>query len=132
MRDIKMLSLCEVIVKSLLPSLRALMAKYLITKYNLNQVEAARILGVSQSAISLYIRKMRGKSINLEEDVEIKKLVEKIVDSLINKNLTHRDFIIEFCKICQITRSKGLLCNIHKTFDPIFEVENCQICMLKK
>ncbi len=127
-----MLLLCEIIVKSLIPSIKAHIARYLIKKYCLKQIEIAKFLNVSQSAISLYNRKIRGKAIDLEKDIEIKELIEKIADSLINKNLTHNEFILEFCKICKIARKKGLLCNIHKTFDPILEIEKCQICILQK
>ncbi|MGQ9544057.1 MAG: helix-turn-helix domain-containing protein [Candidatus Bathyarchaeia archaeon] len=39
-----------------------MIAKTLITKHNLTQVEAAKLLGISQPAISLYERKIRGKA----------------------------------------------------------------------
>jgi len=68
---------CEVAVKCVLPVVRAMIAKELVTKHGLNQVETARLLGVSQPAISLYSRKARGNALNLENDHDIAVLVGK-------------------------------------------------------
>ncbi|MEM3578809.1 MAG: hypothetical protein QXL54_01115 [Candidatus Bathyarchaeia archaeon] len=124
-----MLLPCEVAVKSLLPPLRAALAKHLMTEHNLKQMEVAKLLGVSQPAISLYNRKMRGKALDLEKDMEIKGLIEKMADSIANKRLNHIEFTLKFCEICKATRAKGLLCNMHKMLDPTFGIEKCQLCM---
>ena len=127
-----MLLPCEVAVKSLLPPVRAAIAKHLMTKYGLKQVEVAKLLGVSQPAISLYNRKMRGKALDLEKEAEIKGLIERMADSLVNRGLTPRRFILEFCEICRTARAKGLLCSLHEAIDPTIDLEECQICMSAK
>jgi len=124
-----MLLPCEVAVKSLLPPVRATLAKQLMTKHGLKQIEAAKLLGVSQPAISLYSKKMRGKALDLEKDKEIKSLIEELADSLTKKGLSHKDFTLKFCQICKVARAKGLLCNMHKALDPTFETEKCELCM---
>ncbi|MCL6578451.1 MAG: helix-turn-helix domain-containing protein [Candidatus Bathyarchaeota archaeon] len=121
---------CEVAVKCLLPPVRAMIAKTLTTRYNLTQTEAAKRLGISQPAISLYERKMRGKAINLENDPEITKLIENLADALAKGDLPRKSFIQAFCEICKTIRSKGLLCQMHKTFDPAIDVEKCELCLL--
>jgi len=121
---------CEVAVKCLLPPVRAMIAKTLTTRYNLTQTEAAKRLGISQPAISLYERKMRGKAINLENDPEITKLIENFADALAKGELPRKSFIQAFCEICKTIRSKGLLCQMHKTFDPAIDVEKCELCLL--
>ena len=127
-----MLIPCEVAVKCLLPTVRALIAKTLTTKYNLTQKEAAKLLGISQPAISLYDRKRRGKAINLENEPEILKLIEDLADALAKGNLSHKDFIQMFCEICRAIRAKGLLCQLHKAFDPTIDVEKCELCLTTK
>ena len=72
-----MLGICEIVEKSILPSIRALVAKELINEYGLKQEDVARCLGITQSAISHYIRNVRGTTINIENNVEI---YEKIKD----------------------------------------------------
>lgn len=124
-----MLLPCEVAVKSLLPPVRAALAKQLMTKHGLKQIEAAKLLGVSQPAISLYNKKMRGKALDLEKDKEIKELIVELADSLAKGSLSHKDFTLKFCEICRATRAKGLLCNMHKTLDPTFNIEKCGLCM---
>jgi len=123
-----MLVPCEIAVKCLLPSVRAMIAKELTTKHNLKQSEAAKLLGVSQPAISLYYRKIRGKAISLENDRDIAKQIEEIATTLAGGNLSAKDYILWFCKICRTIRAKGLLCEIHKNFDPLIDVEKCELC----
>jgi len=119
---------CEIAVKCILPPIRAMIAKELITKHNLKQAEAAKILGVSQPAISLYIGKNRGKALNLENDPEIKRLVENMANLLVENKLSTTQFIQNFCEICKAIRAKGLVCQLHKAFDPSIDVEQCKLC----
>jgi hypothetical protein len=123
---------CEIAVKTLLPPARAALAKELMARHGFKQVEAAKLLGVSQPAISLYNRKMRGKALNLEGDEEIRKLIVRFAGSLAEKSLSHKEFILRFCEICRTARAKGLLCNMHKTLDPTFEIEKCELCMTEQ
>jgi len=106
-----------------------MIAKELMAKYNLKQAEAAKLLGVSQPAISLYYRKIRGKAIDLENDIKVEKLLENLADSLAGDGLSHKDFISKFCEICRTIRAKGLLCQMHKTFDPSIDIEKCGFCL---
>jgi hypothetical protein len=119
---------CEIAVKCVLPAVRAMTATRLITKYNLKQAEAAKLLGLSQPAISLYNRKIRGKAIDLEIDPEIVKLIDYLAALVAKGNLSYKDFIPKFCEICKTIRRKGLLCTMHKTFDPSINIEGCELC----
>jgi len=123
-----MLLPCEVAVKGILPPVRAMIAKELVTKHNLRQTEAAKILGVSQPAISLYIGKNRGKAIDLENNPEIKKSVENMANLLVKNESSPSEFIQKFCEVCKEIRAKGLMCQLHKTFDPSIDIEKCELC----
>ena len=119
---------CEVATKCVLPVIRAMMAKELTTKHKLTQTEAAQRMGVSQPAISLYRRKMRGKAINLENEQAVTALIEKLSESLAKKKLTNREFLSAFCNVCMTTRAKGLMCKLHAAFDPAIITEDCNFC----
>jgi len=119
---------CEIAVKCVLPPVRAMIAKELMTKHNLNQTQAAKLLGVSQPAISLYYRKLRGKAIDLEREKEITTLIENLAKKLAEGNLTGTEFILMFCEICRTIRARGLLCQVHKAFDPSIDLEKCDLC----
>ena len=120
---------CEVAVKCVLPVVRAMIARELTDSYGLKQVDAAKLLRVSQPAISLYSRSIRGKAIDLADDGEIRRLVSHMTESLAKGHVPHRDLILMYCAICKAIRSKGLLCKLHKTFDPTVEIEKCELCI---
>lgn len=121
---------CEVAVKCVLPVVRAMVAKELMTVDGLRQVDVAKLLRVSQPAISLYGRNMRGRAIDFENDEHIKRLVSDMAKSLAEGNLSRRDLILRYCSICKVIRAKGLLCKLHKAFDSAIDVENCGLCTL--
>ena len=123
-----MLTPCEVAVKCALPSVRAMVANELMTNHNLRQAETAKLLGISQPAISLYQQKLRGNSINIGSDPEISALVAQHAIALVNGTHTQRDTFLSFCTICKAIRSKGFLCKIHKAFDPTVDIEKCDFC----
>lgn len=125
-----MLIPCEIAVKCVLPSIRAEIAKELTTKHGLKQVEAAKLLGVSQSAISLYQKRIRGRSLDLEEDEEVMALIGKMAETLLRGEGDLKDFIVMFCDICRIIRSKGMMCKLHKRMDPSIDIEECDLCTL--
>jgi hypothetical protein len=105
-----------------------MLAKELMTKYRLKQTEVAEKLRVSQPAISLYGRKIRGTAINLENDEDIGNLVRNVAAALAENKLSRRDLIPKYCEICKTIRAKGLLCELHKTFDPTINIETCELC----
>jgi predicted transcriptional regulator len=124
----KMLTPCEVAVKCALPSIRAMIANELTNKHNLKQADAAKLLDISQPAISLYQTKLRGTALNLENDPDIAELVAKHADYLINGAAAQKEKLGSFCGICKTLRAKGLLCKIHKAFEPVISVEECGFC----
>ena len=119
---------CEVAVKCVLPVIRAVVARELMVRYQLKQVEVAKLLGVSQPAVSLYCRNMRGSSIDLRSDSVIKNLVVKMAESLVKDNLPRKELILKYCEICRAIRAKGLLCDLHKEFDSAIDTEKCGLC----
>src|SRR4030042_169359 len=123
---------CEVAVKCVLPVVRAMVAKELMANYGFRQVDAAHVLGVSQPAISLYSRNIRGKAIHLENDRQVQDLINNLAKSLAEGHASRRDIVLTYCEICRTIRAKGLLCKLHKAFDPLVEIEKCELCVNSK
>ncbi len=123
-----MLTPCEVAVKCALPSVRAMVATELVNKHNLNQAQAAKLLGVSQPAISLYQKKLRGNSLDLWGDPDISLSVSKQAELLANSTLDTKAHVEWFCSVCKTLRSKGYLCKIHKDLDSAVDIANCNFC----
>jgi predicted transcriptional regulator len=120
---------CEVVVKCVLPVVRAMIARKLMHTHGFRQVEAARVLGVSQPAISLYSRNIRGKAIDLTNDNDISALIASMAKSLADGSATRRDVVLMYCEICRAIRAKGLMCELHKECNPSVEVEACKLCL---
>lgn len=119
----------------ILPALRRELAMSLKEK-GLKQREIANILGITEAAVSQYVKGCRGKLIIKEDsfeqkiiefptwlDKEIKKSTETII-----VNRTESFFIKETNRLMYIIRSrpKDFLCTIHEAFGE--KVENCTIC----
>ena len=96
-------------VKYFIPAFRALLAKELVEKRGLSQIEVARKLGITQAAISQYIHLKRGrKTIKALNDIpEVRQLISimavKITSSKEDEEL---DFTNEICQLCRTIRPK--------------------------
>ena len=97
---------CEIASKTLIPSLRALIAVTLIEKYNMTQVEVAKKLGITQPAISYYMHHKRGrKALDiLKNNDKIRKLVEETVDKIYSET-NQRAVRDLFCSLCMKIRN---------------------------
>ena len=118
--------LCEIIVKEVLPGLRAVICKELMTKYNLNQSEISDLLGVSQPAVSQYLREIRGNNSNIMENSAVMLEIKNLCQSIYEKKIEPTQLSMELCKICKLITSKGLLCDLHKNLYP--KLDNCKLC----
>ncbi len=120
---------CELAVRVVIPSLRALVARELTKKYSMRQEEAASALGVTQSAISQYVRNARGNTLNLEGIDSIREIIENASEQIVSNEFSAGQINALYCKACRVVRERKLLCDIHKRFDPDYDVENCSVCV---
>ncbi len=96
--------LCEVMVTEILPSVSALVAKDLMENHGLNQVQVSKKLGITQPAISQYIRKLRGHKVKfMESNKEIVFSIKSISKKIVNEELEEIETGV-FCTICKKMR----------------------------
>jgi predicted transcriptional regulator len=118
---------CETVAQIVLPNLRALIAKELMEKYKFTQQDAAKKLGLTQSAVSQYLRNLRGSQIKvLEKDKKIYKEIEGLAAKLAAEDVDSSNVVESFCDICKIIRKSKILCELHKKASP--DLEKCSIC----
>jgi len=86
---------CEQVILSFLPLLRALVARELVENYNLKQMEAAKLLGVTQAAISQYLRGMRGKG---KVNESLAELAKRIAAKLARGEINVEEDICSYCR----------------------------------
>jgi len=120
---------CEVAVKSVIPAVRAVLAKELAEKHNMKQNQVAEILGISQSAVSKYNSKVRGHVIEIEDIEEIKTPINNMITLLVNRKNQRTEILKLFCQTCIIIRKKGLMCQFCQKTDPTIETEECNFCL---
>ena len=97
---------CERTTKYILPTVRGLIAKDLVEEYGFSQSHAAKMLGISQAAVSQYISSKRGGKLTkkLMNNKEVKKMIGltagKIADA---KNPKKVD--LDLCSICSVVNA---------------------------
>src|SRR5260370_27282248 len=69
---------CEVASKSVIPALRALVARELIEEYGLKQEQVATKLGGTQAAVSKYQHQVRGEAVEIRSAPQIRDMDKKI------------------------------------------------------
>jgi len=120
---------CEIAVKSVIPAIKAAIVKQLINQYNLKQNQVAELLGISQSAVSKYIRQVRGYTIKMENIKEIQPLINKMTNILIEKRDKRMEFLQIFCQTCLLIRRMGLMCDFCRKTEPKLTAEECKFCL---
>ena len=121
---------CEIAVKSAVPAIRALLALELTETYGLKQIEAANLLGITQTAVSKYTHHVRGRVLSIKKEKEVKMLIVKTAASLANGKLDRTALALQICTTCKLIRKKRLMCELCKRTDPTLNIEQCKICSL--
>jgi len=116
------------VVQYVLPALRVLIAKELVEKHGLSRVRAAEKMELTPAAITQYLKKVRGETAVqlVESSDEAVKIVSEMANDLARGDASVYDVLQNICKTCQIMRSKGLLCEMHKEILPA--LKKSEVC----
>jgi predicted transcriptional regulator len=118
----------EMVSKSALPALRAMVAKRLREDYHLTQQQVAERLGVTQASVSNYTRKARGVMIDLEADSNVAKAADRVAKLLSPERPDQRNALAAMTEVCDYVRFSHLMCNLHRELDPEFKAQGCEAC----
>ncbi len=126
-----MLLPAEIESKSLIPALRAILAKKLAEDHSIREDEISKMLGVTQAAVSNYIRGTRG-----DPSLIAKLLAEKQVSTLINELTDHLSSdkaytpssLSKFIGLCNYIKSSLLICEIHHNLESNIDEKVCKEC----
>lgn len=100
---------CEIIVWYVLPIIRREFANELVVGYGMSQAEVARRFGVTDAAISQYLKKKRGDSSAIEHMDTFPLLLDEIKESARRVVEEDADFDLELCRLCGAVKTTGLL-----------------------
>jgi len=126
-----MLLPAEIESKSLIPALRAILAKDLANNHHIREDEISKMLGVTQAAISNYIRGTRGDPKLVEkllEDKQVAEMLDDISDSLSSDKAYTPSNLSKFIGLCNYIKSSLLICDIHHNLETDIDDEICKEC----
>ena len=122
-----MLLPAEIETRTSVPAIRALIARKLVKEHRMNQQGVAQLLGVTQAAVSNYLRGRRGSIFNESDLMKIEDVVNEICSMMV-ENDSPPNIIAKFNDACRIIRQNRMLCDVHKQLDPSIDVAGCHVC----
>ena len=105
---------CELVVWYVLPTIRREVARELVNTHGMSQADVARKFGVTDAAISQYLKKKRGENPLIEESPQYDKFEAEIKASAERIATDSSEFATEMCRICTVVKSTGMLAKIYE------------------
>lgn len=121
----------EIETKTLIPALRAILAKKLMEMYNIQEEDISKMLGVTQAAISNYIRGTRGNPELITKLLSIKEVSDMIdeIASNLSTNMAYTPASLsKFIGLCNYIKSSLLICDIHHNLETNINEAVCKEC----
>lgn len=105
-----MKSFCEVIASDILPSVRSIITRELIVNHKLTQKEVGELLGITQPAVSQYMKESRGTKVRiLEKNLEVMQLIDQVTTDLVNQHAENKIIGPHVCHICRKVREDKII-----------------------
>lgn len=96
--------LCEYVSKKYFPLIRRMLAEILIYEKGYTQQDVAELLGITQAAVSQYLKDARGKSRKVNVSQRIKDEIHKMANVLPLKPKNERKYYL--CHFCSIIKKE--------------------------
>jgi predicted transcriptional regulator len=110
----------EIESKLLIPAVRAILSKELIIEKGLKEEEVARLLGITQAAVSNYLRGTRGDNELISKLVslsEIMSMIKEISDDLSTNRAYTAKTLSKFIALCNYMRYSLIICDAHHSLE---------------
>ena len=126
-----MLLPAEIESKTLIPALRAIIARTLAEKHEIREEVISKMLGVTQAAISNYIRGTRGDPELIKKLVaekQVSEMIDDICDNLSSDKAYTPSSLSKFIGLCNYIKSSLLICDIHHNLESDIDEAICKEC----
>ena len=121
----------EIEAKSLIPAVRAILAKKLIGEYSLKEEDVAKDLGITQAAVSNYVRGTRG-DVDLISKLESVREVMRMIDDIAKDLSTNKAYtpstLAKFVGLCNYMRYTLIICDVHHSIESNIDEQICEQC----
>ena len=126
-----MLLPAEIESTKLIPALRAIIAKKLSQEHKIREDEISKMLGVTQAAVSNYIRGTRGDPQLIQKllsEEQVAKMINELSDSLSSARAYTPSSLSKFISLCNYIKSSLLICDIHHNLESDIDEKICKEC----
>jgi predicted transcriptional regulator len=121
----------EIEAKSLIPAVRAILAKKLIREYSLKEEDVAKDLGITQAAVSNYVRGTRGDTeliSKLESVREVMRMIDDIAKDFSTNKAYSPSTLAKFVGLCNYMRYTLIICDVHHSIESNIDEQICEEC----
>jgi hypothetical protein len=119
-----------IVVQYILPALRVLIMRDLITKYNVRKIDASTKMELTPAAITQYMKGERGATLveEIAKSEKAMKILSEIAEALARDKVPAETIIEKLCEACTTIRSEGIICALHKKEFHALKDYKCTIC----
>ncbi|HEY7226728.1 MAG TPA: helix-turn-helix domain-containing protein [Nitrososphaeraceae archaeon] len=121
----------EIESKLLIPAVRAILSKELVVEKGLKEDEVARMLGITQAAVSNYIRGTRGDNEIISKLMslsEIMTMIKEIGADLSTNRAYTAKTLSKFIALCNYMRYSLIICDAHHSLERNIDEKVCEQC----
>jgi predicted transcriptional regulator len=118
----------ELASKSVIPAIRALIVKRLVEDHGMTQQQAAKLLGVTQPAVSKYLHEKRGAAIRLTGIRQIDQATTEIAELVSTQKAQPIEVMSRIEAACEYVRRNRYMCDLHKKLEPGMDIDSCHVC----
>jgi predicted transcriptional regulator len=121
----------EIESKLLIPAVRAILSKELVIEKGLKEEEVARMLGITQAAVSNYLRGTRGDNELISKLMslsEIMSMIKEISDDLSTNRAYTAKTLSKFIAVCNYMRYSLIICDAHHSLERNIDEKVCEQC----
>lgn len=121
----------EIESKTLIPAIRAIISRRLVNDYSMKEEDVARLLGITQAAVSNYIRGTRGDAELVKKLIDIPTIAKRI-DEISRELASSKAFLpstmAKYIGLINYIRQSMIICDIHHTIEDNIDKEVCKAC----
>lgn len=121
----------EIESKTLIPALRAILAGKLSREHDMHEEKISNILGVTQAAVSNYIRGVRGDKRLIDKllaDDQVSEMLNKLCTKMSSDKAYTPSSLSMFIGLCNYVKSSLLICEIHHKLESDIDEKVCKEC----
>ncbi|HEU4467417.1 MAG TPA: helix-turn-helix domain-containing protein [Nitrososphaeraceae archaeon] len=123
----------EIESKLLIPAIRAILSKELVIEKGLKEEEVARMLGITQAAVSNYLRGTRGDNELISKLMslnEIMSMIKEISNDLSTNRAYTAKTLSKFIGLCNYMRYSLIICDAHHSLERNIDEKVCEQCKI--